>query len=106
MKRHWKAALVLLTLVSGVSLAATYELLVGTGPTRVTRSASTNGVILQNTGPDAICCTQGTDAGYPNCLSVAAGASLSLDVPSNQPTTCIAPSAQTVDAGTRVMEVF
>ena len=106
MKRHWKAALVLLSLVSGVSVAATYELLVGTGPTRVTRSASTNGVALQNKGGDAICCAQGTDAGYPNCFEVASGATLSLDIPSNQPVTCIAPNAQTVDAGTRVMEVF
>lgn len=106
MKRHWKVLLAVLVLASGAALAATYEMLVGTTPTRVVRAANTNGVILQNLGADAICCAQGADAGYPNCLSIPSGATLSLDVPSNQPTTCIAPNAQAVDAGTRVLEVF
>lgn len=105
MKRYtWP--LIVLALGSVAAYAATSEVLVGTSPTRIPRTASTTAVLLQNKGAASICCAQGADAGYPNCVDVPAGATLSLDIPSNQPITCISTVAQTADAGTRVLEVY
>lgn len=86
--------------------AATREVLVGTGPTRIPRTASTTAIELYNSGPDTICCAQAVDAGVPHCRPIASGASWSLDVSTNQPITCVAPNAQATDGGTRVTEVF
>lgn len=88
------------------ALAATREVLVGTGPTRIPRTASTTAVELYNSGPSTICCAQAPDAGIPDCRPIASGASWSLDVTTNQPITCIAPTGQVFDAGTRVTEIF
>lgn len=86
--------------------AATREVLVGTGPTRIPRTASTTAIELYNAGPSTICCAQAQDAGVPDCRPIVSGASWSLDVTTNQPITCVAPSAQVTDAGTRVTEVY
>lgn len=86
--------------------AATREVLVGTTPTRIPRTASTTAISLKNVGPNPICCAQAPDAGYPDCWPLATGEVLSLDVTTNQPVTCLAPVAQLPDAGTRLMEIF
>lgn len=104
-RKHLLLALALL-LCPALLYAATQEVLVGTSPTRIPRTAGTAAVMLYNSGAQAICCAQGLDAGYPNCVPIPSGASLSLDIPTNQPVTCIAPTSQTADAGTRVLEVY
>lgn len=94
-------------LVPAAVYAATREVLVGTTPTRIPRTASTTAVLLYNAGPDTICCAQVSDGGAPpDCIPVASGASMALDIPSNQPIHCTAPTAQAGDAGTRVLEVY
>lgn len=94
-------------LVSLAAVAATREVLVGTTPTRIPRTASTSAVVLYNAGPEDICCAQVSDGGAPpHCVPIASGASLSLEIPSNQPVHCTAPTAQVGDAGTRVLEVY
>lgn len=88
-------------------VAATREVLVGTTPTRIPRTASTTGVLIYNNGTQPICCAQTSDGGSsPDCVPIAPGNSMALDIPSNQPLQCTAPTLQTVDAGTRVMEVY
>jgi len=104
MKRY--VAPIIVALIGTAALGATLEVLVGTAPTRIPRTATTTAVLLQNKGGASICCAQGADAGFPNCVDVPAGATLSLDIPSNQPITCISTVAQTADAGTRVLEVY
>jgi hypothetical protein len=99
-----RVALAILLPIS--AYAATREVLVGTSPTRIPRTASTTAVELYNAGPDSICCAQAPDAGFPDCRPVASGASWALDVTTNQPITCVAPTAQVGDAGTRVTEVY
>lgn len=99
-----RAALAILLPISAV--AATREVLVLTTPTRIPRTASTTAVELYNSGPSTICCAQAPDAGTPDCRPIASGASWSLDVSTNQPITCVAPTAQVGDAGTRVTEVY
>lgn len=90
-----------------VVMAATREVLVGTTPTRIPRTASTTSVLIFNAGPVAICCAQVSDGGAPpDCVPIASGTGMSLDIPSNQPVHCTAPTLQVGDAGTRVMEVF
>jgi len=99
--------LFLLVLAPLALVAATREVLVGTTPTRIPRTASTTGVVIQNVGPNPICCAQTADGGLPpDCIVVASGVALSLDIPSNQPIQCSSAVAQTADAGTRVMEVY
>ncbi len=93
-------------LLSLSALAATREVLIGTSPTRIPRTASTTAVELYNSGPSTICCAQAPDAGVPDCRPIPSGASWSLDVTTNQPITCVAPTAQVADAGTRVTEIF
>ena len=94
-------------LVPLAAFAATREVLVGTTPTRIPRTASTVSVLVYNAGPDAICCAQTSDGGAPpDCVPIASGGSMSLDIPSNQPLSCTAPNAQVADAGTRVLEVY
>lgn len=104
-RKHILLALALV-LSPALLYAATQEVLVGTSPTRIPRTAGTAAVMLYNAGTEAICCAQAADAGYPNCVPIAPGAALSLDVPTNQPITCVAPSLQSADAGTRVLEVY
>lgn len=86
--------------------AATREVLVGTTPTRIPRTASTTAVEIYNAGSAPICCAQAPDAGFPDCRPIASGGFWALDVTTNQPITCIAGTAQVVDAGTRVTEIF
>lgn len=90
-----------------VVMAATQEVLLGTTPTRIPRTASTTSILIFNSGPVAICCAQVSDGGAPpNCVPIASGTGMSLDIPSNQPVHCTAPTLQVADAGTRVMEIF
>lgn len=90
-----------------VVLASTSEVLLGTTPTRIPRTASTTSVLIFNAGPVAICCAQVSDGGAPpNCIPIASGTGLSMDIPSSQPVHCTAPTQQTADAGTRVLEVY
>ena len=90
-----------------VVFAATREVLLGTTPSRIPRTASTTAVVIQNTGPQPICCAQTADGGAPpDCVVVPPGSNLSLDIPANQPVQCSAPVPQVADAGTRVMEVY
>lgn len=88
------------------AMAATREVLIGTGPTRIPRTASTTAIALKNVGPNPICCAQAPDAGYPDCWPIETKEVLSLDVTTNQPVTCITTVAQLPDAGTRIIEVF
>lgn len=104
MKLPFRLALAVLLPLS--AYAATREVLVGTTPTRIPRTASTTAVELYNAGPSTICCAQAPDAGVPDCRPIASGAAWSLDVSTNQPITCVAPTAQVGDAGTRVTEIF
>lgn len=106
MQRKHLIMAVALLLSPALLYAATQEVLVGTDPTRIPRTSGTVAVMLYNSGPQAICCAQAVDAGYPNCVPIPPGAALSLDVATNQPITCVAPTAQTLDGGTRVLEVY
>jgi hypothetical protein len=99
--------LALLIFVPLAVLAATREVLVGTTPTRIPRTPSTSTVLLYNNGAEDICCAQVSDGGAPpDCVPIASGGSMALDIPSNQPLHCTAPNAQVGDAGTRVLEVY
>jgi len=102
---NWKA--LLLVLVATAATAATVEVLVGPTPVRIPRTGGSTGVLIQNMGADPICCAQGQDASIPNCVVlVGGGGNLSLDIPSNQPVSCVAGAQQVADAGTRVLEVY
>lgn len=103
---RFPARLVLAVCLPLSAYAVTREVLVGTGPTRIPRTPSTVAVELFNSGPSTICCAQAADAGTPDCRPIASGSSWSLDVTTNQPITCVAPTAQVADAGTRVTEVL
>lgn len=103
---RFPARLVLAVFLPLSVLAATREVLVGTSPTRIPRTAATVAVELYNSGPGPICCAQAADAGFSDCRPIASGAAWSLDVTTNQPITCVAATAQTGDAGTRITEVF
>jgi hypothetical protein len=104
MKLRVRAALAILLPIS--AYAATREVLVGTTPTRIPRTASTVAVEVFNAGPTAIYCAQAPDAGFSDSRPIAPGTSWSLDVTTNQPITCLSTAAQVADAGTRITEIF